>query len=285
MTEPSPGFQFVEIGSSDVHRTLDFYRSLLDFAEVEDPPYPHDKRVHWLAAGPTMLKIVDAGGGDLGGWKNDDLQRGMRHIGFKVGDVDHRAERVRHAGVEFTIEPTDAVGDVRLCFFTDPDGTLLEFIDGHLTYHTVMSSELADRERIAAEQRPRDAAPIFDHVAVTVADLPTTISYYRDNLGYEVIGQLRHTEDPRGFLITYLQAGAGVLEVFTYTADTQPSPWTPDDSRLGLRGIGIGDDDPTGAVRRLTDHGGAFVPDPPATASGPLITDPDRVPLQIVKPR
>jgi catechol 2,3-dioxygenase-like lactoylglutathione lyase family enzyme len=287
MAQPSPGFQFVEIGSSDLSRTLDFYRSVLDFAEVDDPPWPQDKRVRWLAAGPTLLKIVDTGAGDLGGWKNDDLQRGMRHIGLKVGNVDDRAERVREAGagVEFTIEPTDAVGDVRLCFFTDPDGTLLEFIDGHLSYHTVMSSELAERERIAAERRPRDAAPIFDHVAVTVADLQTTVSYYQDTLGYEVIGQLRHAADPRGFLITYLQAGAGVLEVFTYTADTEPSPWTPDEPRLGLRGIGIGDDDPTGAVRRLTARGGAPVPDPPATVSGPLVTDPDRVPLQVVTPR
>ena len=284
MPQPSSGFQFVEIGSSDISRSVDFYRSLLDFTVVDDPPWPPDERVHWLAAGPALFKIIDAGDGDLGGWKNDDLQRGMRHVGLKVGNVDHRAERLRDAGVGFTIEPTDAVGDVRLCFFTDPDGTLLEFIDGHLTYHTVMSSHLADRERIAAEQRPREAAPIFDHVAVTVADLQTTISYYRDALGYEVIGQLRHAADPRGFLITYLQAGAGVLEVFTYTADTEPSPWTPDDSRLGLRGIGIGVDDPAGTLGRLTALGGAPVPGAPATASGPLVTDPDGFPLQVVTP-
>ena len=105
------------------------------------------------------------------------------------------------------------------------------------------------------------------------------------NFGYEVIGQLRHAADPRGFLITYLQAGAGVLEVFTYTADTEPSPWTPDDSRLGLRGIGSGGDDPAGTLGRLTALGGAPVPGAPATASGPLITDPDGVPLQAVTPR
>jgi catechol 2,3-dioxygenase-like lactoylglutathione lyase family enzyme len=279
-----PGFQFAEIGSSDVDRSLDFYRSLLDFAPVDDVPWPSGKGVHWLSAGPAMLKIVDAGGGDLGGWKNDDLQRGMRHVGLKVGDVDHRAERLRDAGVPFTIEPTDAVGDVRLCFFTDPDGTLLEFIDGHLTYHTVASAELVDRERQAAERRPRDAAPIFDHVAVTVGDLDTTVAYYRDNLGYEVIGQLRHDQDPRGFLITYLAAGAGVLEVFTYTAGKEPSPPPPDESRLGLRGIGVGTDEPDATVRRLGVAGATVVPEPP-TASGPLVIDPDGVPLQVVGTR
>jgi catechol 2,3-dioxygenase-like lactoylglutathione lyase family enzyme len=279
--EQPPGFQFVEIGSSDIDRSLDFYRSLLDFSPVDDPPWPADKRAHWLAAGPALVKLVDVGGGDLGGWVNDDLQRGMRHMGLKVGNVDHRAERLRDAGVRFTIEPTDAVGDVRLCFFTDPDGTLLEFIDGHLHYHTVMSPELAERERRAAEHRPREASPVFDHVAVTVADLDTTVSFYRHQLGYEVIGQLRHTQDPRGFLITYLQAGDGVLELFTYTADKQPNPWTPDESRLGLRGIGVGTPDPEAAAGQLAAAGGRLVPN----GATPLVTDPDGVPLRLVTPR
>jgi catechol 2,3-dioxygenase-like lactoylglutathione lyase family enzyme len=280
-----PGFQFAEIGSSDIDRTVDFYRSLLDFAVTEDVPWPSAKGVHWLSAGPVLLKVVETDHGDLGGWRNDDLQRGMRHIGFKVGDVDHRAERVRDAGVAFTVEPTTAVGDVRLCFFDDPDGTRLEFIDGHLTYHEVMSSELADRERVAAEHRPKDAPPAFDHVATTVADLDATLAYYRDTLGYQVIGQLRHDQDPRGFLITYLQAGPGVLEVFTFTAPTTAGVGLPDGSRLGLRGVGLGTDDPDEFVRRLAAHGGRPAGDPPDTASGPVVADPDGVPAQAVTPR
>jgi catechol 2,3-dioxygenase-like lactoylglutathione lyase family enzyme len=280
-----PGFQFAEIGSSDIDRTVDFYRSLLDFAVTEDVPWPSAKGVHWLSAGPVLLKVVETGDGDLGGWRNDDLQRGMRHIGFKVGDVDHRAERVRDAGVAFTVEPTDAVGGVRLCFFDDPDGARLEFIDGHLTYHEIASSELADRERVAAEHRPKDAPPAFDHVATTVADLDATLAYYRDTLGYEVIGQLRHDQDPRGFLITYLQAGPGVLEVFTFTAPTSAAVSPPDDARLGLRGVGLGTGDPGAFIRRLAAHGGRPAGNAPDTASGPVVVDSDGVPAQAVPPR
>lgn len=281
----TPGFQFAEIGSTDIDRTVDFYRSLLDFSTTEDVPWPADKRVRWLTAGPVLLKVVDVGDGDPGGWRDDDLQRGERHIGFKVGNVDHRAERVRDAGVPFSIPPTDAVGGVRLCFFDDPDGTRLEFIDGHLTYHQVVSPELADREKAAAERRPQDAPPAFDHVAVTVADLPATLAYYRDGLGYAVIGELRHDQDPRGFHITYLQAGAGVLEVFSFTAPTQPGPGAPDDARAGLRGVGLGTDDPDGTLRRLEALGVRTVAGPPATASGPLVCDPDGLAAQAVTPR
>jgi len=60
---------------------------------------------------------------------------------------------------------------LRLAFFQDPDGALLEIIDGHLHYHNVVSPELAERERTAAQRRPKEAAPIFHHVALTVSDL------------------------------------------------------------------------------------------------------------------
>jgi catechol 2,3-dioxygenase-like lactoylglutathione lyase family enzyme len=182
----SAGFRFVEIGSGDIDRSLDFYRSMLDFTLVDQVPWPPHERVHWPAAGPVLVKLVDVGEGDLGGWVNEDLQRGMRHMGLELGDVDHRAERLRDAGGHFTIEPTDAVGDVRLAFFQDPDGTLLEILDGHLHYHTVLSPEHAERERAAAQRRSKEAAPIFDHVAATVSSLDETLTFYQEGLGYEV---------------------------------------------------------------------------------------------------
>jgi catechol 2,3-dioxygenase-like lactoylglutathione lyase family enzyme len=258
MTEA--GIQYVEIGCRDLARSVDFYRGLLGFRPVEQVSWPSTGNTSWLSAGPVLLKLVAPENGDLGGWVNDDLQRGMRHVGMKVGDVDQQAERLRDAGVEFTVEPTDAVGDVRLAFFLDPDGTLLEFIDGHLSYHKTWSPELAERERAAATRRPRDAWPAFDHVAVTVADLDTTLGFYRDRLGFEVIGELDHAPDPRGFFITYLQAGDAVLEVFTYTAPTSENSGQSTPNRLGLREIGVA----TGS------------------SDDPLLTDPDGIPLRQV---
>ena len=73
-----------------------------------------------------------------------------------------------------------------------------------------------------------------------------------------------HEQDPRGFVIDYLQAGPAVLEVFTFTAPgvrTEPAP--PPGDRLGLRALGL-----------ATAEGAA-----PATA------DPDGVPLRQVPAR
>ncbi|MEO3853815.1 VOC family protein [Acrocarpospora sp. B8E8] len=269
------GIQHVEIGVTDLARSLDFYQGLLGFRPVQDLDSPG---VRWLSAGPALLKLAEVGPGDLGGWINDDLQRGVRHIGFTVGDVDLQAEKVRDAGIPFTLPPLDAVGGVRLAFFQDPDGTHLEIVDKYLQYHTVTSPELADRERAAAQARPRTAGPAFGHVAVTVADLDATLAFYRDTLGYEVIGEISQDQDPRGFLLTYLQAGDVVIEVFTFTAPKAPSPWTPDASRHGFRHIGIAVDDTAEAAARLVAAGAH-------PAGDGLLTDADGVPLRPVSAR
>ncbi|WP_169952027.1 VOC family protein [Microbispora sp. H11081] len=265
------GIRQVEIGVADLARSLDFYRDVLDLTPVDGPS--RGQGVAWLAAGPALLKLVETGDGDLGGWVNDDLQRGIRHIGFKVGDVDLRAERVRDAGAPFTLPPLDAVGGVRIAFFQDPDGAHLEITSGYLRYHRVASPGPAERERLAALARPRTAPPVFDHVAVTSADLGAALAFYRDTLGYEVIGQITQDQDPRGFLITYLLAGEAVLEVFTFTAPTTASPWTPDPCRHGFRHVAVAVEDPQEEAARLVAAGARV------EADG-LLVDPDGVPLR-----
>ncbi|SDQ52370.1 VOC family protein [Thermostaphylospora chromogena] len=258
----------VEIGVGDLDRSVDFYRSLLGARPVELPGGPD---VRWLSVGSVLLKLVLRPGGDLSGWRNDNLQRGVRHLGFKVGDVDAQAERVRDAGVPFTLPPTDALGGVRIAFFQDPDGTHLEFVDNHLTYTTLWSREIADRERLAARTRPRTAGPIFDHVAVTVADLDTALTCYRDGLGFEPVGQVTRDDEPDGFVRTYLHAGNAVLELFSFTSPVTPGPRVSD-STHGVRHVAVTVDDPERAAERLLAAGAA-------RGENGVILDPDGVPL------
>jgi len=57
---------------------------------------------------------------------------GLRHLAFTVDDIDAMVARLRAAGVEPLSDPVTvpfAVGNMgrkRLCYFHDPDGTLLE---------------------------------------------------------------------------------------------------------------------------------------------------------------
>lgn len=288
---PVVGVDHVEIGVSDLDRALEFYRGVLGFAPAE-PPGPSRPDVTWLDAGSSslpgasaLLALVPALGepGEVGpgGWQPDDLQRGFRHVGFKVGDVPAYAERLRDAGTTFTLEPVDAVGGVRLAFFTDPDGALLEIIDGHLSYDRVWSQPLAAREAAAASSRSPDAGPSLDHVAVTVENLDATLALYRDELGYQLIGGLDHSfYDQRGFQIDYLQAGPSIIELFTFTAAaTRPSPWTPDPGRLGIRGLGVAVPRAHHALdpHELLTPSGAQ----PAVAGALGLVDPDGIALQV----
>ncbi len=63
---------------------------------------------------------------------------GIRHIAFKVDDIDATVERLKHAGVEF-LSPVQLVPDAQvtyaggvrkqLVYFRDPEGNLLELCE------------------------------------------------------------------------------------------------------------------------------------------------------------
>lgn len=55
-------------------------------------------------------------------------QYGFDHIALLVEDVDDAYAELKAAGVTFTVEPKN-FKDVRIAFFTDPDGNLLELFE------------------------------------------------------------------------------------------------------------------------------------------------------------
>ena len=263
----------VEIGCRNLSRSHEFYSGLLGFTETAA-----ESGACWLDAGPARIKLVEVGDGDLGGWSSDDLQCGMRHFGMKVGDVDAHAARLGDAGVAFTQQPKDAHGNVRITFFTDPDGTLLELVEGAVRHDETYSPELAAEDLAAHQVRARDAGPVFDHLAVTVPDLQEALDFYVRALGAQVIGKLIRSDDPRGFVITNLRLGDVVLELFSFRRETSPSSWSAGQSRHGLRAIGLGVAEAPGAVGAMTAAGAGAVLRP---GPEPLLIDPHGVPLTI----
>jgi len=227
VTTSPGGIRQVRLGSRDLERSAAFYGDLLGFDEV--PSAPGTRR---FAAGAVRVLVTEVGpGGDLGGWVNDDLQGGIRHFGMKVTGIDARIRDLAAAGVTVLSPPADVLGGVRIAFFLDPDGARLEFVQGNLNYQHVYAPDLAAAEALVQPgERPR-----FDHVAITVEDLPAAL----DLFDYEVIGEIRHHDDPRGFLMTYLQAGPAVLEVFSFDVPVRPRPLEVP-GVLGFQGFEVG---------------------------------------------
>jgi catechol 2,3-dioxygenase-like lactoylglutathione lyase family enzyme len=243
----------VIINSTDVQRSVDFYTRFLEAEVVGEP-----------TAGGALLDLVTATlelravAASDSSWIPDDLQLGFRHVGFKVERVDPRADALKSADVPFHLDPLDAEGGVRICFFYDPDGTLLELVEGDLQYASVRDADGVAAERaLGVPARPR-----FDHVALTVHDRAATDEFYRP-LGFSFIGTIEQPNDPRGFSIGYLKSGDTVLEVFTYEAAKQ-------DREPQLDGPGFG------YVQLVGDAPSGATPIAATSASGEqLLADPN----------
>ena len=167
---------------------------------------------------------------------------------------------------------------MRITFFFDPDGVLLEFIQGRIDHHRVWNAGIVGE----VHSRRAPPRPTFDHVAMTVRDLDATIDFYRSTLGFDVGGQLFLDDDPRGFEITYLHAGETVIELFTFAEEKSPSPWSAAETTIGFRHVGFDADQSSGATvddvaGRLAEHGATPVADSPC----PLLLDRDGFPLRI----
>lgn len=200
----------IRINVSDISRSVDFYTRYLRAEVVGEPT--EDDAVLDLVTATIDLRRVD--GAQASTWEADDLQKGFRHVGFKVARVGPLADELKAAGVRFHLEPLNAEGGVRITFFFDPDGTLLELVEGDLQYHRIVDERGVAAERaLGVPDRPR-----FDHVALTVDDFAVTQGFYR-TFGFGHIGTINQPNDPRGFCINYLKCGDTVLEVFTYEAD------------------------------------------------------------------
>ena len=235
----------VIINATDLRRSTDFYTTHLDARVVGATG--DDRVVLDLVTATIELRAALPAESS---WVPDDQQRGFRHVGFKVDRVDPRAKILKDAGVPFHLDPLDAEGGVRICFFYDPDGTLLELVEGDLQYAEVLDPDgVADERSLGVPERPR-----FDHVALTVDDREAAHERYAP-LGFSFIGTIEQPHDPRGFSIGYLRSGPTVLEVFTYEAGTRPRDPQPDapgygwaelagTAPAGARHISGADDDP-----------------------------------------
>ena len=203
-------------------------------------------------------------------------------MAFRVKNVDAVAERLKQAGVEFTLNPVDAVGGVRIAFFKDPDGTLVEILEGELDFHIPGQQPIP--VDVPASGAPGNSELTFEHVALTVADLQKSLDFYQGVLGFPLLGQLEF-KDERGFRIAYLQFGNSHLELFAFSKPTIYHTWNPDETVLGLKHIGILVENVDAVLAQLKDHDVRVIY-PPNDAHGGVKTcffaDPDGNALELI---
>ncbi|MGC5170175.1 VOC family protein [Microbacterium sp. DT81.1] len=241
----------VLINVADIDRSVDFYTRFLGLVPVE---VTSGSAV--LDAVTATVRLVRLDQPGESSWIADDLQAGFRHIGFKVADLDERVQALRNADVPFQLEPIHAEGDVRITFFYDPDGTLLELVEGPLQYHEVYDRAEVDRDwGLGTPDRPR-----FDHVAETVNDAHATHEYFA-GLGFALMGGIHQPSDPRGFEITYLHGGDTSIEIFEFSG-AEKSARAPQLDAPGFVAVELQGEPPAAAAPLGEAHGRRLYADP-----------------------
>lgn len=206
-------FRSVLVNVRDVPASVAFYRTFLGAVPIAVGPEAAELD---LVTGTLRLTRV---GDDAPAttWDADDRQRGFRHVGFRVDRLEPWTDPLAAAGTRFHLEPCNAVGGLRIAFFRDPDGTMLELVENNPAYDEVLDADLVAAERAM----PRPDRPRLDHVALTVPDVRTAVDRWRP-LGFRPFGTLVPPGDERGLHITDLRSGDTVLELFAFADPTVP---------------------------------------------------------------
>ena len=116
---------------ADLDASKAWYRKHFGFEEVAAWS-GEGYRAAIIAAGPARPEMFEVSGATAGADETHDVltsfrQRGLKHIGFAVDDVDAAFEQLRSEGAEVLAEPTtnEDVG-MRIAFFRDCDGVQVE---------------------------------------------------------------------------------------------------------------------------------------------------------------
>lgn len=207
----------IAVHCADVDRSVDFYERFLGAELVQRSAAGASVAV---PGGRIDLVALPEGAASWPVPSADDHARGFWHIGLRVPAVDPIADAVRAAGYGFFIDPVDNVpAGVRVAFFYDPDGVVIELVEGELQYTEVFDADAAARRRSI----PVGSTPRFDHVAFTVSDWTATRARW-EALGFGVVGTLALKDDSRGALLWYLSDGSDlVVEVFTFADEVGPA--------------------------------------------------------------
>ncbi len=148
------GIDHLNIVVADLARSVTFYTEVLGFVKTADVRMTGAwiEEIIGLKGVEGLVAFVELPGG--GGPRIELLQYvapagvalpensrantlGLRHVAFRVDNIAGMAAKLRAAGVTLFSDPVKvpqgivkfAAGDKSLCYFLDPDGTILELCE------------------------------------------------------------------------------------------------------------------------------------------------------------
>ncbi len=118
----------VAITVKDLARSIAFYQKL-GFAVIRQGENPTQRMV-FVGNGLAELELFglkDGAAKEVPPLQNDEV--GLKHIAFHVDDLEGVVDALKQKGITFTTEIRRS-GPRASIFFKDPDGTILQLLEG-----------------------------------------------------------------------------------------------------------------------------------------------------------
>lgn len=133
VTSPIPvlGMHHVALNCGDLAAQERFYCELLGFRRVAVFRQGTPKEFIMLQLGASYLELFPrrVPGGEGGG---GEQAIGFKHMAFEVGNLDDAMGALarRELVVDATYDWSEIMPGFRLCFFRDPEGNIVELLEG-----------------------------------------------------------------------------------------------------------------------------------------------------------
>jgi catechol 2,3-dioxygenase-like lactoylglutathione lyase family enzyme len=235
---------------SDMERSLAFYTNVLSFELVSDVEVAGDAYEHLQGVFGLRLRVVRLRLGEESIVLSEYLapkgrpvpvdarsnDRWFQHIAIIVSDMDRAYQWLRHhriahvsPGPQRLPDWNPNAGGIKAFYFKDPDGHALEILQFPPGKGAPRWHEPSDKLFLG-----------IDHTAIVVGNTATSLHFYRDVLGLEVVGESENygLEQERlnnvfgaRLRITTLRAPRGPgIEFLEYLTPRDGRP-TPSDTR------------------------------------------------------
>ena len=239
----------IQMTVSDMDRAVGFYSQVLTFEKISDTEVYGDEveqlfgvfgarvRLVRMRLGNESIELaqflaprgrpipVDSRSNDL--W--------FQHIAIIVSDMDRayailRRNRVEHAssGPQLLPDWNKNAGGIRAFYFKDPDDHPLEILQFPTDKGNPKWHQPSDRLFLG-----------IDHTAIAIADTDSSLKFYRDLLGFRVVGESENYGTEQEHLnnvfgahlrITALRAEAGPgIELLEYLSPRDGRPFPVDE--------------------------------------------------------
>ena len=123
----------------------------------------------------------------------------------------------------------------------------------------------------------------MDHIAITVQDLERSVAFYRDLLGFDVLGQ--RLLDDGSITLVFLRSKGACLELFEYRGQDAHTATDVPNTTGGYKHVALQTDDVDALAAKLKAAGVPFHLDPLDATGGVRLAffrDPDGNELEIV---